>query len=121
MNISVFFLIFLGVSLNALAQLCLKAGTNKLGVLLVGNLFESAVRVLFQPYIFAGLFCYVLSVSIWIVALSKAPVSIAYPMLSMGYIIVLLLGWWWLNEPLSVNKTIGIGVIIFGIYLVSKG
>lgn len=123
MNIYVFGLIFLGVSLNALAQLFLKAGTNKLGVIFLAdaNIVENLFRIVFQPYIFAGLASYVISVGIWIVALSKVPVSIAYPMLSMGYIIVLLLGYFWLNEPLSLNKAFGIFVIIVGIFLISRG
>ena len=39
------------------------------------------------PFILAGLACYVVSVVVWVIGLSKVPVSIAYPMLSIGYVI----------------------------------
>lgn len=117
-----FILILVGVLLNAIAQLFLKAGTNVLGTLQVEpeGLIATVLKIAFQPYIVSGLFCYVISVAIWIVALSKVPVSVAYPMLSIGYVVNAFAAWYLFGELLSTQKLLGIGVIVIGVYLVSK-
>lgn len=122
MTLAIFSLVLSGVLLNAVAQLFLKAGTNSLGALFVpgAELLKSVFRVIFEPYIMAGLFCYVLSVSIWIVALSKVEVSIAYPMLSIGYVVNAIAAWYLFGEVVSVQKMAGIFIIIVGVYIVAK-
>ena len=73
MSLSTFGLIFVGVMLNAFAQLSLKAGTNAIGEISLKNstLLDMVFKISFQPYIVVGLGLYVFSVAIWIVALSK--------------------------------------------------
>jgi multidrug transporter EmrE-like cation transporter len=117
-----FVLIVSGVLLNAMAQLWLKAGTNALGALSFSReaALSTAFRVGFEPHIMAGLMCYVLSVAIWIVALSKVPVSVAYPMLSIGYVVNAIAAWYLFGEYLSTQKLAGIAVIIVGVCLVAK-
>jgi len=57
---------------------------------------------------------------VWVLALSRAPVSIAYPMLSIGYIVNALLAYWLFGEPLHASKVAGIFVIIVGVYLLTR-
>jgi multidrug transporter EmrE-like cation transporter len=57
---------------------------------------------------------------IWILALSRVPVSIAYPMLSVGFIVNALAAWYLFDESLSMQKLVGIGFIIVGVYLVAR-
>ncbi|HWU84275.1 MAG TPA: 4-amino-4-deoxy-L-arabinose transferase, partial [Rhodocyclaceae bacterium] len=96
-------LILSGVLLNACAQLLLKAGTNAVGqfAFVTGNIVPIALRFLLQPYFLGGLVCYVVSLVVWIMALSRVPVSIAYPMLSIGYVINAFIAHYWFGEPLS--------------------
>jgi multidrug transporter EmrE-like cation transporter len=117
-----FVLIVSGVLLNAMAQLWLKAGTNALGTLSFSReaALSTVFRVGFEPHIMAGLACYVASVAIWIIALSKVPVSVAYPMLSIGYVVNAIAAWYLFGEYLSAQKLIGIAVIIIGVLLVAK-
>jgi multidrug transporter EmrE-like cation transporter len=89
MSMVAFALVLTGVLLNAAAQLLLKAGTNAIGH------FDFAARQHHpdRPQarrpadIIGGMACYAVSVVVWIMALSRVPVSIAYPMLSIGYVI----------------------------------
>jgi len=76
-----------GVLLNAAAQLLLKAGTNAVGhfEFSAQNIVPVGMKLAFEPHIAGGLACYVVSVAAWIVGLSRVEVSIAYPMLSIGY------------------------------------
>ena len=57
--------------------------------------------------------------SVWFVGLSRLPVSQAYPVLSLGYIIAALLAWMVLGETISLARWAGIGLIIAGVMLVS--
>ena len=70
--------------------------------------------------ILTGILCYILSVSIWIVALSRVEVSIAYPMLSMGYIIVTIFAWYFLNEQMSFMRLFSLAIIIIGIVMLAN-
>jgi len=122
MSLSIFLLVLSGVLLNAIAQLFLKAGTNSIGVLFLENakFLESIFRIIFQPYIMAGLFCYVISVGIWIAALAKVEVSIAYPMLSIGYVVNAFAAWYLFGEIITIQKMVGIFTIMVGVYIVAK-
>ena len=82
-------LILTGVTLNAAAQLLLKAGARMLpGVpLQMSNAGLVLERALMNGPILLGLACYVVSVAFWILALTRVDVSVAYPMLSIGYVI----------------------------------
>ena len=122
MPLTIFLIVLSGVLLNAIAQLFLKAGTNSIGVLFSPDteLYRSIIKIVFEPYIMAGLFCYVISVGIWIVALSKVDVSIAYPMLSIGYVVNAVAAWYLFGEIISTQKMAGIFIIIIGVYIVAK-
>ncbi len=115
-------LILTGVLLNAIAQLLLKAGAGSLaGIeLRAGNAVLIATRMLSSMPILAGLACYVLSVVVWILALARVEVSVAYPMLSVGYVVNALAAWWLFGENLSGARIAGIGVILLGVWLVAR-
>lgn len=115
-------LILLGVCLNALAQLLLKEGMSRIGYFAFSlpNLLPISWQVITNPFVFMGLSCYVLSVVIWLLVLSRVPVSYAYPMLSLGYIINAIAAHYWFQEEINLSKIIGILVIIAGVYLLSR-
>ena len=77
-------------------------------------------KIATSPAILAGIACYVVSVVVWILALSRTPVSVAYPMLSIGYILNALAAWLWLGEAFTATRAIGIGVIVVGVFMVAR-
>lgn len=115
-------LVLAGVLLNAIAQLLLKAGAGSLAdmELRAGNAAAIAGRLIFNAPIIAGLGCYALSVIVWILALARVEVSVAYPMLSLGYVVNALAAWWLFNESLSGTRIAGIGIILVGVWLVAR-
>lgn len=115
-------LIFTGVFLNAVAQLLLKAGTNAVGHFhfTAENVIPVGWQMATQPYILGGMVCYAVSLVVWIMALSRVEVSIAYPMLSVGYVLNAIAAWYFFGEAVSVTRLIGIGVIIIGVYIVAR-
>lgn len=122
MTAAAFGLVLTGVLLNAAAQLLLKAGTNRIGEFAFSweNLLPIGLKVVANGPILAGLACYVVSVVVWILALSRVPVSVAYPMLSIGYIVNAFAAWALFGESLAAQKLIGIGFIIIGVWLVAR-
>jgi len=122
MNAVSFSLVLAGVLLNAGAQLLLKAGTNSIGAFAFspGNLLPVGIKVASNPFIVAGLGCYVISVVVWIMALSRVEVSLAYPMLSIGYVVNALAAWYLFGEALTAQRLVGIGTIIVGVFLVAR-
>jgi len=117
-----FALILVGVLLNAAAQLLLKAGTNAVGSFAYSadNLFPVGWKLATQPFIAAGLACYVVSVVVWILALSRTEVSVAYPMLSIGYVLNALVAWYLFGEAVTPQRLAGIGIIILGVFVVAR-
>lgn len=117
-----FSLVLSGVLLNAAAQLLLKTGTNRVGefAFTMANAIPIGWRLATSAPILAGLGCYVVSVVVWILALSRVQVSIAYPMLSIGYIVNAFAAWALFGESLAAQKLVGIGFIIVGVFLVAR-
>jgi len=117
-----FGLIMLGVLLNAAAQLLLKAGTNAIGPFefSAANIVPVGMKLAFEPHIMAGVACYVVSLAVWIMGLSRVEVSIAYPMLSVGYVLNAVAAWYLFGESFTAQKLIGIAFIVAGVFLVAR-
>ena len=122
MNAISFSLLMTGVLLNAGAQLLLKAGTNSVGVFAFSrdNFVPVGWKLATEPHIVGGIGCYVISVIVWIMALSRVEVSIAYPMLSIGYVVNALAAWYLFGEAVTLTRLAGIGIIIIGVYIVAR-
>jgi multidrug transporter EmrE-like cation transporter len=115
-------LIFLAILLGTAAQLFLKAGTTAVGqfAFTLDNALPVGMKLAFEPRILAGVACYAVSLIAWIMALSRTEVSVAYPMVSIGFALNALLAWWLLGEAVTPLRMLGIGVIIAGVYLVAR-
>jgi len=122
MNAISFSLVLAGVLLNAAAQLLLKAGTNAVGrfEFALENALPVGLRLALEPHIAGGVACYVVSLVVWIMALSRVEVSIAYPMLSIGYIVNAVAAWYLFGESLNALRLTGIGFIVVGVFLVAR-
>jgi drug/metabolite transporter (DMT)-like permease len=122
MKLADFSVLCCGVLLNALAQLWLKAATRISGPLVAfdAGVTSRALQLLAVPSLWYALTAYALSVVVWIVGLSRVPVSQAYPLLSLGYVLNIGLAWWLFGEVPNAQRVIGVGVIIAGVVLVAR-
>jgi len=123
MSVMTWVLILTGVGLNAAAQLLLKVATRPLANMsgFTVDTLTSSVWILCRSAPFwTGMVCYGASLCVWLAALSKAPVSIAYPMLSLGYVVVAAVSFAWLGESMTTAKMLGIALICVGVILVSR-
>jgi len=57
---------------------------------------------------------------VWILALSRVDVSLAYPMLSLGYVVNALAAWYFFGEIISLQRAAGIGIILLGVYIMAR-
>jgi drug/metabolite transporter (DMT)-like permease len=117
-----FSILFCGVLLNALAQLGLKAATRVTGPLLAGDayLWQRGLGLLTVPSLWWALSAYGLSVVVWLVGLSRVPVTQAYPLLSLGYVMNIGFAWWLLGEVPNLQRVAGVAVIVLGVLLVAR-
>ena len=115
-------LIMLGVMLNAAAQLFLKEGMRRIGhfEFVWANIVPIGFMVAGNLFILAGLACYVVSVGVWLLVLSRVEVSFAYPLLSVGYIVNAVAGYYLFQENLSLTRITGILIICVGVYFVTR-
>lgn len=113
--------IFLVVTINVSGQLLIKKGLNGLrDIDFSSRAFMSYLNIFGSPYVVAGCLSYFISMLLWLYALSKVNLSFAYPFLALGYVLVMLTSWYFLGESIPTLRWIGVLVICFGIFLVSK-
>lgn len=121
MNTITFFLAVMSVSLNALAQITLRKAMLTVGALPTtsSEVVPFSLSVLLNPWFISGMTCYAVSIGVWLVVLSKTEVSAAYPLLSIGYVITALVGFFFLGENVTLMRVAGIAVICVGLVLIA--
>ena len=75
---------------------------------------------LIDPYILSSFAAAFLASITWIAALTKFQLSYAYPFMSLSFVLVMIISYLLLNEPLTVNKVAGILLIAAGLFIASK-
>ena len=117
-------LILFSVTLAAVAQLTLKHGMNLVNDQLAPDVFSlngsSLSVVIRQPYVWSGLFLFGLSALVWLLVLSRASLSFAYPFAALTYVLILLFDQFVLDETVPPLRWAGVAFIGIGIILVSQ-
>ncbi len=104
---------------GALAQIFMKAGLFAVSTSSFGALSYSINAYPKHAFfIFLGIFLYVASMCVWVYALKQYKLSKAYPLLSLGYVVVYVISTVWpgIQESFSTQKSIGIALIVFGVW-----
>ena len=78
------------------------------------------VRLFTTPIVLLGFLMYGVSSLFWLFILSKLPLSLAYPLVSMGYVLVVFFSWLLLREHISITRMLGVGVICCGVALLAS-
>jgi len=115
-----FLIVLVAVCFSVVGELLLKAGMNDVGVLSFSNFFPTMVKIFSHPRILLGFGSIGIGAIFWLAAISRANLSWAYPMLSMGYILVLILSATFLKEEVSAIRWIGALVVCAGVILISR-
>jgi len=121
-NLKNILLILLSVSLNASAQLLMRSGMRRVGEVgsNIPDLIKHAPAMLFNFFLWGAIAAYIVSVVLWMVVLSKVEVSFAYAFLSLGFVIVTILGYLIFHENITWIRAFGIGLICAGVFCVAQ-
>ena len=120
---STFALLMVAMCLTVTGELLLKNGMNNYGELNVSlsTLVPTAIKLFSSPFVVGG-FVFVFSGALfWLAVLSRWPLSLAYPLLSISYIIGIAASVLLLKERVTLVQLCGVVVIILGVFLVSRG
>lgn len=120
MTLRLFLLILASVSLSALAQLALKMGTTAAASARTAGVGGEVGGLIQSPMVLVGLGLYGVGALLWLFVLGRAPLSLAYPFVGMGFILTMLAGAWCLGESLSAARVGGTLLIAVGCVLVAR-
>lgn len=116
-------LILFSISLAVGGQFFLKTGMNSVGAFKGGDF--SQMRTFFfktftQPQVLLGLGLYVLSSISWLMVLSRVPLSFAYPLAALGYVLAIALSAFALKEHVPAVRWLGALLIVVGVVFISR-
>jgi uncharacterized membrane protein len=115
--------IFATIAFTVYGQLILKWRIVKYGALPAEPLdkIRFLITVLFDPFILSGLAAGFFAALAWMAAMTKFNLSHAYPFMSLNFVIVLFLSGWMLSEPITLQKVLGVGLIVLGTVVSARG
>lgn len=101
-------------------QLFLKMGMSQVGNFdFTGDaIFGVLPQIIFNPFIWLGFSGFIGGTVFWLGVLSRAPLSLAYPILALSYFVVVLEAWLILGEPLTWQLLLGVAIIFVGVVVV---
>ena len=110
------------VMFNVIGQLCTKKGALLKGPMDIqtDKVWWTVYHAFSSPFILLGLFFYVVSAFFWIVALSRVDLSYAYPILSLGYVFIMITSHWLFQENLNTFRILGTLSVVIGLCLIFK-
>lgn len=112
-------LILLSVLLNCAAQLLIRKGMLIEGEVGMQNMLSHVGAMITNVWLWGAMFCFLGSILLWIVVLSRVEVSYAYVFNSIGYVVLTVCAYWLFDESISVYKILGMAVVIVGLIIMS--
>lgn len=115
--------ILLTILLTVYGQMVIKWQVQLAGALPQDNLekLQYIIKLLLNPWVISSFTCAFLASISWMGAMTKFPLSYAYPYMSLAFVLVMFLSAIFFKEPVTIPKSIGLGFIILGIIIGSKG
>jgi len=115
--------IFLTIIFTVYGQIVIKWQAMQAGILPSGGIdkFLFLLRLVLNPWVLSGLFAAFLASLTWMAAMTKLPLSHAYPFVSFSFVLVVLSGALFFHEPLTWPKITGMILIVAGIVVGSQG
>jgi drug/metabolite transporter (DMT)-like permease len=112
-------MIGISVSLGVCGQLLFKYTMMRVGTFDLSHLSTAIPTLAASPFLWLGLCCYGISTVVWLMILSRVHLSFAYPLLSTGYILVVVLSYLIFKEPVTWLRFGGVLVIVTGVIMVT--
>ncbi|MFH1064913.1 MAG: EamA family transporter [Nanoarchaeota archaeon] len=114
-------IIMASVVIISVAQLLLKYGVkHTTGTLTDASTLQMLEAIFSSGIVLSAVALLLVSSTLWLIGLSKAELSFAYPLLGTGYALVSFFSWIIFNEAMGITRVIGIATIITGVILMSR-
>jgi uncharacterized membrane protein len=116
-------LVMVSIVLAAFGQIAMKSGMSQFGEINdFGGLFNlnTLFDIFTNFYVLSGLLLYVVSLILWLGALSTLEVSYIYPLISLGYVITAILAFIFLKENITLIRWLGIALIVTGCFMIVR-
>lgn len=116
-------LAIVGVMVATGGQLLLRAGMERVGYIGANRVAKPvtlAVQIASEPRVLVGLVLFAISAVMWLVVLSRIPLSLAYPFAGLTYVFVVVFSKFVLNEEVPGIRWLGLALIVSGIILVGR-
>jgi len=105
---------------NALGDVSLEYGMNKVGAIHAGRLAD-AVGAVFTPWVGLGILLLLCFFACYLTALSWADLSYVLPATALGYVVIALLAQWLLGETVTLTRWAGIALVGGGVLFLARG
>ncbi len=109
------------ILLATTGQILLKSGMERVGELGVSQIGTLVTQFFTTWQLVVGIGAFGLSSIFWLIALSRVPLSTAYPIVSMSYVLILSFSWFILGERPSPIVWVGAALIMAGVSLIGIG
>lgn len=83
------------------------------------NSAQNLLTLVFNHWLWLALALYAISTVIWISVLQTVPLSIAYPFVALGFVVIPLASYVLFKEPLSWQYGVGILLILVALKLIT--
>lgn len=113
-----YILLCISVIISSLAHTSLKLGAAQLNSVSFASLQD--VMQALNVWLFLGVLGHVVSLVLWVYCLMHVKLSVAYPFLALGYVFIAFLSYSFLGESISINKAVGMVLIVIGIIFITK-
>ena len=114
-----FFLLLTSIVLGAFGQVAMKWGMMGVSQSETDGGFQLLYNAIHSLPVLIGLSLYGLSALLWVMVLARVPLSYAYPLVSLGYVVVVLMSFFWLGESLPLIRITGLVLICAGVCLIA--
>jgi drug/metabolite transporter (DMT)-like permease len=111
------------IGFTVYGQLILKWRIGTFGALPATSLakLKFLLLLIIDPAILSGFIAAFLASLAWMAAMTKFELSHAYPFMSINFVVVLLLSGWLLNEPITLQRLLGVALIVAGTVVAARG
>ncbi len=116
MTPEVLLVLLVAIILSNVGEVLLKVGVDRVGAITFEP--QTLIRALMQWQVLAGFALLFGGSLFWLAVISRTNLSVAYPLLAIGYVLVALWSFFVLKEPMSLTRLLGIGAIVGGVALV---
>lgn len=117
MDLRAYILLLVAIMIGVVGQLLLKHGMSRYP----GFSLKNVAAVVRDFSVLGGFSCYGVATLLYLKVLASLDLSIAYPTISLGYVLIIIVSKVWFKEPVTRMRWVAVLVICLGVVLVGLG